>query len=439
MENKKATIKDVASLSKVSIKTVSRVINNEYGVSRTTKSKVLKSIKTLDYNPNKAAQGLRSKKSFLIGLVYDNPDKFYLSDIQTGVLETCAINGFSVVLFPCDHQEVDLTANLIEFSKRTNLDGLILTPPISDMKELVKSLQLEIPLCVVSPGLLTSNPLCVSSDDFEASYSMTCHLINQGHSEIGFIKGHKDHGATQHRLDGYLDALSDNNIEIKQENITEGDFSFDSGEIAAKQLLKKGTFSADCPVSGGCHRAETGNISIFAGCERSVFEQIKPLLFILGKKVLHTGSLGSASTLKVMTNFLATTHLVACCEALTAMKAADIDMGTAYEAIKISSGNTNTTLNKNIGKKNTNNKSTNSNVNITNISKNATPLTSEEKQIKINELINELNNISNGKIDIGEVTKKINEMINEQTINNKNQAMNKVISMLEKKIKISKE
>ena len=105
MDNKKATIKDVASHSQVSIKTVSRVINNEYGVSKITKSRVLKSIKALDYNPNKAAQGLRSKKSFLIGLVYDNPDKFYLSDIQSGVLETCAVNGFSVVLFPCNHQK----------------------------------------------------------------------------------------------------------------------------------------------------------------------------------------------------------------------------------------------------------------------------------------------------------------------------------------------
>jgi len=238
MDNKKATIKDVASHSQVSIKTVSRVINNEYGVSKITKSRVLKSIKALDYNPNKAAQGLRSKKSFLIGLVYDNPDKFYLSDIQSGVLETCAINGFSVVLFPCNHQKSELIDELIEFIKRTNLDGLILTPPISDMKELVKNLQLEIPLCVVSPGLLTSNPLWVSSDDFKASYDMTCHLINQGHSNIGFIKGHKGHGATQHRLDGYLKALSDNNIKIDDRNITEGDFSFDSGEIAAKKLLK---------------------------------------------------------------------------------------------------------------------------------------------------------------------------------------------------------
>jgi 3-hydroxyisobutyrate dehydrogenase len=107
----------------------------------------------------------------------------------------------------------------------------------------------------------------------------------------------------------------------------------------AKKFLEKGVLSADCPVSGGCHRADTGNISIFAGCERSVFEKIKPILCILGQKILHTGNLGTASTLKVMTNFLATTHLIACCEALIAMKASGIDLAVTYEAIKISSGN----------------------------------------------------------------------------------------------------
>ncbi len=110
-------------------------------------------------------------------------------------------------------------------------------------------------------------------------------------------------------------------------------------ERLATLLQKKGMFSADCPVSGGCHRAETGNISIFAGCDRTVFKKIKAILCILGKKVLHTGPLGSASTLKVMTNFLATTHLVACCEALVTMKAAKLDLSTVFEAIKISSGN----------------------------------------------------------------------------------------------------
>ncbi len=106
-----------------------------------------------------------------------------------------------------------------------------------------------------------------------------------------------------------------------------------------KVFKKLDVTSADCPVSGGCHKAETGNISIFAGCDRSVFDKIKPILFLLGNQVIHTGALGSASVLKVTTNYLATTHLLACCEALTTLKAAKIDLGIAYEAIRISSGN----------------------------------------------------------------------------------------------------
>ena len=94
----------------------------------------------------------------------------------------------------------------------------------------------------------------------------------------------------------------------------------------------------DCPVSGGCHRADTGNISIFAGCDRATFERVLPILTVLGRRVLHTGELGSASVLKVMTNYLATANLLTCCEALVTMKAAGLDLATTYEAIKISSG-----------------------------------------------------------------------------------------------------
>ena len=107
----------------------------------------------------------------------------------------------------------------------------------------------------------------------------------------------------------------------------------------AEKIKSKGGDSADCPVSGGCHRAETGNISIFAGCERSIFEKIKPILIIMGRRVLHTGPVGTASLLKVMTNFLATANLISCCEALTTMKGLGFDLGTTFEAIKISSGN----------------------------------------------------------------------------------------------------
>lgn len=100
----------------------------------------------------------------------------------------------------------------------------------------------------------------------------------------------------------------------------------------------KGGLAVDCPVSGGCHRAATGNISIFAGCDRATFETVLPLLTTLGRRVLHTGPLGSASTLKVMTNYLATANLLTVCEAMVTMKAAGMDLATTYEAIKISSG-----------------------------------------------------------------------------------------------------
>ncbi len=104
-------------------------------------------------------------------------------------------------------------------------------------------------------------------------------------------------------------------------------------------VIEAGGAAVDCPVSGGCHRADTGNISIFAGCDRATFDRILPTLTIMGRRILHTGDLGSASVLKVVTNYLATANLISCAEALTVAKAAGMDLNTAYEAIRISSGN----------------------------------------------------------------------------------------------------
>ncbi|WP_420005907.1 NAD(P)-dependent oxidoreductase [Arenibacterium sp. LLYu02] len=110
-------------------------------------------------------------------------------------------------------------------------------------------------------------------------------------------------------------------------------------ERLADLVEARGGLAMECPVSGGCHRADTGNISIFVGGPREGFDRVLPLMTILGRRVLHTGPLGSASTLKVMTNYLATANLLTLCEALVTMKAAGMDMATTYEAIRISSGN----------------------------------------------------------------------------------------------------
>ena len=107
----------------------------------------------------------------------------------------------------------------------------------------------------------------------------------------------------------------------------------------AALVEERGAAALDCPVSGGCHRAASGNISIFAGGARAAFERALPVLAILGQRILHTGPLGSASQLKVLTNYLCTVHLVALAEALTVARVAGLDLNTAYEAIRISSGN----------------------------------------------------------------------------------------------------
>ena len=115
----------------------------------------------------------------------------------------------------------------------------------------------------------------------------------------------------------------------------------DHGEVCrlAARVAACGGTALDCPVSGGCHRAASGNISIFAGGTRAAFERALPVLAILGQRILHTGPLGSASQLKVLTNYLCTVHLAALAEALTVARVAGLDLDTAYEAIRISSGN----------------------------------------------------------------------------------------------------
>ena len=100
-----------------------------------------------------------------------------------------------------------------------------------------------------------------------------------------------------------------------------------------------GAFPLDGPVSGGCHRAASGNIAILVGGDRETFERALPILCIMGREILHTGELGSASVLKVMTNYLATANLVSLCEALTTTAKAGLDLNVVYEAIRMSSGN----------------------------------------------------------------------------------------------------
>ena len=134
--------------------------------------------------------------------------------------------------------------------------------------------------------------------------------------------------------DGILNGLSENKIWLEMSTTDESEV-----KRIGKKVIEKKAIPLDGPVSGGCHRAATGNISIFVGGERSAFDKILPVLTIMGRKVLHTGELGTASILKVITNYLASVHLVALGEAWTVAKKSNLDLSKVYKGIAVSSGN----------------------------------------------------------------------------------------------------
>ena len=134
--------------------------------------------------------------------------------------------------------------------------------------------------------------------------------------------------------DGVISGLTENKIWLEMSTTDEAEIKRISKKIIAKKAIP-----LDGPVSGGCHRAATGNIAIFVGGERNAFDKILPALTVMGRKILHTGELGSATVLKVITNYLASVHLVALGEAWTVAKKSNLDLAKAYKGIAVSSGN----------------------------------------------------------------------------------------------------
>ena len=134
--------------------------------------------------------------------------------------------------------------------------------------------------------------------------------------------------------DGVINGLSENKIWLEMSTTDEAEI-----KRIRKKIIAKKAIPLDGPVSGGCHRAATGNIAIFVGGERKAFDKILPVLTVMGRKVLHTGKLGSATVLKVITNYLASVHLVALGEAWTVAKKSNLDLAKAYKGIAVSSGN----------------------------------------------------------------------------------------------------
>ena len=237
---KKMTMQDVAERAGVSSKTVSRVINNEPRVSESTRKKIQQVIDELDFQPNKSAQSLAADRSLLLGLLYDNPSSAYIINLQAGVLDACNEFGYGLVIHPCENNSPDLLSKLRNLLASSRVDGLVLTPPMTENRQLIDFLDSNsTPYVLITPLNLEQSCPLVSIDDVLAARQSIQHLIDFGHKRIGLILGARERSGTEMRLSGYQQALEENNISFDESLVVQGDFTFESGVTAGLQLLRQ--------------------------------------------------------------------------------------------------------------------------------------------------------------------------------------------------------
>ena len=230
-------IEDVAVAAGVSMKTVSRVLNHEPNVREETRLRVIKAVEELKYTPDLSARSLAGSKSFLVALLYSNPSANYLMGVIEGVLKACADENYHTLLCPLDDDEARMVAGAEALIARSQPDGLVLTPPITDSPALLKRLaELEIPYSSVSPQDQTHG-MGVAMDETRAAYDMVMHLASLGHRRIAHVIGHPAHGAAGWRLTGYRQGLERAGIKFDPTLVMPGEFTFESGVRAASALL----------------------------------------------------------------------------------------------------------------------------------------------------------------------------------------------------------
>lgn len=241
----RATIKDVAHESGVSIKTVSRVLNKQPRVSDKARKSVLAAIEKLNFRPSAAARSLVGHRTFQIALACDNPSPFYVHEMQSGIHERCRQDGIRMIAQPYDHRSERLIEEIESLIDTTGIDGLILTPPASDRQDLLDLLRRrEVPFVRVTPSGSVDTS-AVFLDNQAAANAMTRHLLALGHQRIGFVMGHPSYAGSVARHAGYVAALVEAGRTPDPRLVREGGYDFASGAAAAEALLAL----ADAPTA----------------------------------------------------------------------------------------------------------------------------------------------------------------------------------------------
>lgn len=305
-------IEDVAEAANVSMKTVSRVLNHEPNVSEETRRRVEAAVEKLQYRPNPSARTLAGRRSYLIAMLYDNPSSNYLMEVELGALDACQSQHYNMMLAPLVYDAKDIVAKVEALIAQSRLDGVLLTPPITDDPELLKRLdELDIPYASVSPKE-EYRRIGVVVDEERAVIEMIGHLASLGHRRIAHIKGHAAHGASGWRLAGYREGLARAGLRHDPSLVVDGEFSYDSGFAATNALLDlarppTAIFAANDDMAAGaigaiCERGLSvpRDVSVCGFDDTPIARHIYPALTTVRQPTREMGRLASLELLKTI-------------------------------------------------------------------------------------------------------------------------------------------
>lgn len=303
-------IDDVARHAGVSLKTVSRVLNNEPNVREATRQRVQDAVAALNYRPQLSARSLAGKRSFIIALLHDNPSANYLMEVQAGLLEACEAFGYTLMLRPLSYTDPQLLTVAENFVMQYQPDGVVLTPPVTDHLALLHRLdELKTPYASISSGQADCR-IGVGLDETQAARDVMAHLLGLGHRRIAHIVGHPDHCASDWRLAGYREALADAGIPAQPELVVQGEFSFESGVTAAERLFDlpqppTAIFAANDDMAAGVLHAAyergltvPGDVSVCGFDDTPIAHQVYPSLTTIRQPTREMGRTAATQLLK---------------------------------------------------------------------------------------------------------------------------------------------
>jgi LacI family transcriptional regulator len=222
----------------VSVRTVSRVLNQAPNVDDRTRETVITVIEQLGFRRNSRARGLAAGRSFLLGVVQDDPNTHVIAVFQRGIASLCAEEGYELVVHSSRSDE-RLVDDVVAFVQRSHVDGIILLPPLSEQAGLAEALAaLKVPAVGIAAVRVPGFPAMLVSDEHGAARRVAEHLAHLGHRTIGFITGGEGMHSSIEREQGFRAGLTAQGLALGAEYIRQGDYSFASGYAAARALLE---------------------------------------------------------------------------------------------------------------------------------------------------------------------------------------------------------